>query len=89
MREAKEEIGVEVKIIGPLGDVVLWQEIPESGAEKPQVILLIHYYAEIDQEPVQGEEIKAMAWFDIDNLPKDCAPNVAPIIKKCKEMYLK
>lgn len=89
VREAKEEIGVEVKIIGPLGDVVLWQEIPESGAEKPQVILLIHYYVEIDQEPVQGEEIKAMAWFDIDNLPKDCAPNVAPIIKKYKEMYLK
>lgn len=80
---------MEVKIIGPLGDVILWQEIPESGTEKPQVILLIHYYAEIEQEPVQGDEIKAMDWFDIDNLPADSAPNVVPIIAAYKKMYQK
>lgn len=88
IREAKEEIGLEVKIIGPLGDMVLWQEIPESGTEKPQLIILIHYYAEIDQEPIAGKEIKAMGWFDINNLPVDCAPNVVPIIKAYKKMYL-
>lgn len=60
IREAKEEIGVEVKLTDVLPPMELWQEVPESGAEKPDLVLLIHYLAEIDEEPKAGKEIKAM-----------------------------
>ena len=88
IREAKEEINVEVKLTDCLPTMELWQEVPESGTEKPELILLVHYLAEIKDEPIAGEEIKAMQWFDINNLPEDCAPNVKFIFDYYKEKYL-
>lgn len=85
IREAKEEIGVTVKLIHPLKPMIIWNELPETGLDKPQAIVLIHYLAEITEEPKPGEEILAMDWFDINNLPDDCAPNVKAVI----EEYLK
>ena len=85
IREAKEEIGVEVKLIKALKPMVIWNEIPETGSEQPEAIILIHYLATINQEPKAGEQVLAMDWFDINNLPNDCAPNVRPVI----EDYLK
>ncbi|MEK7167704.1 MAG: NUDIX hydrolase [Patescibacteria group bacterium] len=85
IREAKEEIGVEVKLIKALKPMILWQETPETGSEKPEAIVLIHYLASVDQEPVPGPQTLAMDWFDIHNLPEGCAPNVMPLI----EDYLK
>lgn len=84
IREAKEEIGIDVKLIKPLSTLILWNEIPESGSDKPEVIILIHYLAEIEDEPIAGEEVLAMQWFDINNLPDDCAPNVKQIIEECR-----
>ncbi len=81
VREAKEEIGVEVKIIKPLKPLIIWNEIPETGSTQPEAIVLIHYLATIDQEPSKGKDILAMDWFDINNLPDDCAPNIMPIIQ--------
>lgn len=80
IREAKEEISLTVKLIRPLKPMILWNEIPESGSDKPQAIVLIHYLAEIDEEPKPGPETLAMDWFDINNLPDDCAPNVKEVI---------
>jgi ADP-ribose pyrophosphatase YjhB (NUDIX family) len=85
VREAQEEIGVKVKIIGELPIVALWQEDPETGQEKPELILLIHYLATINQKPKPNKEILAMRWFDIDKLPTDCAPNIKPIIQPYKK----
>lgn len=82
IREAKEEIGVEVKLIRPLKPLIVWQEIPETGSIQPEAIILIHYLASIDQEPTKGKEVMAMDWFDINNLPNDCAPNVKPVIQE-------
>lgn len=87
IREAKEEIGVTVKIIGDLPIMELWKEIPETGAEQPEIILLIHYLAKINKEPKSGPEITDMQWFDINNLPSDCSPNIKPIIKAYKKLY--
>jgi len=89
IREAHEEIGLDIKIVGYLPTLGLWQEVPESGEEKPELIVLVHYLAEIYGEPVRGLEIKAMDWFDINNLSADIAPNVKPIIDAYKKMYLK
>ncbi|MFA6594141.1 MAG: NUDIX domain-containing protein [Candidatus Buchananbacteria bacterium] len=80
IREAKEEIGVEIKLLKPLKPMLIWNEIPESGSEKPQAIVLIHYLAETAGEPVKGAETLEMGWFDINNLPNDCAPNIRPVI---------
>lgn len=81
VREAREEIGVRVRLIKPLKPLIIWNELPETGSDKPQTIILIHYLAEIDEEPVKGSGILAMDWFDINNLPTDCSPNVFEIIK--------
>ncbi len=82
IREAGEEIGVEVKLTKPLKPMIVWQEIPETGTQKPEAIVLIHYLATISEEPKKGEQVLAMDWFDINNLPEDCAPNIRPIIEE-------
>ncbi len=81
IREAKEEIGVEIKIISELPTLELWQEVPETGNQQLELIILVHYLAKINQEPIKSPEILAMEWFDINQLPDDCAPNIKPIIK--------
>lgn len=86
IREAKEEIGIKVKIIGELPTLILWQEKPESSKETPELIILVHYLAEINKEPVKGREILAMQWFAINKLPKNCATNIRPIIKAYKKL---
>jgi ADP-ribose pyrophosphatase YjhB (NUDIX family) len=86
IREAKEEINVEVKLIADLPVIELWNEVPESSSEKPELMILIHYLAEITEEPKVGEEVKAMDWFDVNNLPENCAPNVKPIIDAAKKL---
>lgn len=85
IREAKEEIGVDVKLLKPLKPLIIWNEIPETGSDKPQVIVLLHYLAEIAEEPIAGPEILAMEWFDINDLPADCSPNVFEIIDDLKK----
>ncbi|MDO8521121.1 MAG: NUDIX hydrolase [bacterium] len=81
VRESKEEIGVDVTLLYPLKPMVLWNEHPEGGGEKPQAIMLVHYCATINDEPIKGKEVLAMEWFPLDKLPHDSAPNVALVIK--------
>ncbi len=81
IRKAREEIGVQVKIIRSLNPLILWQEVPESGTEKPEATVLIHYLAEIEEDPQKGEKILDMEWFDVNNLPFDSAPNIKPVIE--------
>lgn len=87
IREAREEIGIDIKITGLLPTITLWNETPETGSGEPDVIVLFHFIAEIDDEPEAGEEILDMQWFDIDNLPSDISPNIAPTINAYKKLY--
>jgi len=87
IREAKIEIGLEVKTIGELPTIELWQETPEVNSEQPELIILVHYLAEIDGEPKKGEEVLDMQWFDINSLPNDCSPNIKPIIQAYKKLH--
>jgi len=86
IREAREEIGLEVKLIKPLKPMILWNDVPETGSDKPQVIVLIHYLAEINEEPIKGEEILEMEWFDINNLPDDSSSNIKPVIAEYQRL---
>ncbi len=85
-REAKEEIGIDIKIIKSLPTLELWQKTPETGDKKPELIILVHYLSEIYDKPIKGKGILDMQWFDIDNLPNNCAPNIAPIINGYKSL---
>jgi hypothetical protein len=62
--------------------MVVWGEVPDAGSEKPEVIMLIHYLAEISDEPIQGDQTLAMQWFDVGDLPSDCSPNIKPVIEE-------
>ncbi len=82
IREAEEEIGVAVRLIRPLKPMIIWNEKPETGSADAQAIILIHYLAEIDAEPIQGEQTLAMEWFDINDLPPGCSTNIRPVIEE-------
>ena len=76
-REVKEEMGIEIEIIRPLKPMM----VEVNG----KLVILIHYLANRVGEIKPGSDIKEWDWFDIDNLPEDCAPNIKPVI----EEYLK
>jgi ADP-ribose pyrophosphatase YjhB (NUDIX family) len=79
-REVKEEMGFEIEIIRPLKPML----VPKPN-EKDVYVVLIHYLAKRIGEIKPGADIRAWDWFDINNLPADCAPNIKPVI----EEYLK
>lgn len=76
LRETKEEIGVDIKIIKPLKTVLLWKK-PGTGEEIP--IILAHYSCKIKpkQKIMKGKEIREVTWINIKDLEKyNVAPNV-------------
>lgn len=79
-REVMEEMGIEIEIIRPIKPML----IPKPNKEGAYVVL-IHYLANRLGEIKPGADIRAWDWFDINNLPADCAPNIKPVI----EEYLK
>jgi len=75
-REVKEEMGIDVKIIRPLPTMIVKRPDTED-----QYAILVHFLAERIGEINPGPETIAWDWFDINNLPDNCAPNVYEIIK--------
>ncbi len=71
-REAKEEMGIDIKIIRPLRPLLIHT--------KEKVIVLIHFLTERTGEIVPGPDTAEWGWHDVYNLPTDCAPNVHTII---------
>src|SRR3989344_7941873 len=77
VKKATEELGLKIKIIKPLKPMVVWQ--------KDEVIILIHYLAELTSEEIKpATYIKEYAWLDINNLPEDCHQNVKTIMEEYK-----
>lgn len=75
IRRAKEEMGVDCEIIKPLKPMILWQE--------DKTIILIHYLAKRTSDKIEPADfIDVWDWFDIKNLPADCAPNIKPVIEE-------
>jgi ADP-ribose pyrophosphatase YjhB (NUDIX family) len=74
-REAKEEMGLEIKIIKPLKPML----VPKPNSNDTQAVL-IHYLAERINEIKPGPDIKEWGWFDLNNLPSDLAPNIKPVL---------
>jgi ADP-ribose pyrophosphatase YjhB (NUDIX family) len=79
-RRVKEEMGLDIEIIRPIKPMML------KKPDDPNTwIVLIHYLAKRRGEIKLGEGIKEARWFDIDDLPPDCAPNIKPVIKEYKK----
>lgn len=79
-REVQEEMGFDIEIIQPLKPMM----VPKPGDPDTWVVL-IHYLAKRLGEIRPGADIREYQWFDINNLPPDCGPNIKPVI----EEYLK
>jgi len=71
-REVMEEMGLEIEIIRPLKPMMI--SFPDK------VVILIHYLAKRIGEIKPGSDILEWAWFDVNDLPVDSAPNIAPVI---------
>lgn len=76
IREAREELGIDVVLSGD--PCVLHFERLKNGI-KEQVILL-HYLASFSGHVTPGRDVREWAWHSISNLPKDCAPNIKPVV---------
>ncbi len=79
-QRVKEEMGFDVEIIKPIKPIMI-----QKPGDLDTWVILIHYLAKRLGEIKPGPEIKKWEWFDINNLPSGCAPNIKPVI----EEYLK
>jgi ADP-ribose pyrophosphatase YjhB (NUDIX family) len=77
-REAKEEIGVDLKILDDEPFITFTRQ--EKDNEKFDIIL-VHFLAERIGEIKPGDDIDEWRWLDINNLPDDLAPNIVPALK--------
>ncbi|MFA6322150.1 MAG: NUDIX domain-containing protein [Candidatus Buchananbacteria bacterium] len=81
IKRAQEEMGLDIKIAKAIKPMVIWQG--------DQVIILIHYLAELINEEFQpADYIREWSWIDINNLPNDCSPNIKPVIEEYKKLKI-
>ncbi len=80
-REVKEEMGIDIEIITSLKPMLI---LPVGNMTEN--VILIHYLAKRIGEIKPGTDIVEWAWHDIDNLPENCAPNIAPVIESYKKL---
>ncbi|PLX28452.1 hypothetical protein C0581_02220 [Candidatus Parcubacteria bacterium] len=79
-RECKEELGIDIEIIRPLQTLAVKR--PENEKE---MAIVVHYLAKRIGEINPGPETLEWDWFDIHNLPENCAENVKIIIENIKK----
>lgn len=74
-RETKEEVGIDIEIIKQL------ETLEDVGVDGSKVTLF-HYLAKRIGEIKPDKNIIEWGWFDINNLPDNCADNVYEIIEE-------
>ncbi|MFH1592441.1 MAG: NUDIX hydrolase [Candidatus Woesearchaeota archaeon] len=83
-REVKEELNINVTL--QEDPYVMAFERNHNGIK--EYVILIHYLAKKEGEVKPGEEIEEYKWFNINDLPKDCAPNIKPTVDFFKEKWI-
>ncbi len=78
IREVKEEMGLEIKILNAEPFFFYTQKQSEEGLKD---VILAHYLAEKIGEIKPGEDIREWKWFEINDLPANLAPNIIPTLK--------
>ena len=84
IREVKEEINADIKILKPLNPMIIYKN-PQTKEE--MTIVLIHYLAELlnKQEIKPIPPIKEVKWLDIEEIKNGkyfIAPNIKFLIEK-------
>ncbi len=79
-REVKEEMGIEIKNLVAIKPMMI-----KHPDKKDTILVLIHYLAKRIGEIKLGDDIEEYKWFDIDDLPTNCAPNIKPVIENYRE----
>jgi ADP-ribose pyrophosphatase YjhB (NUDIX family) len=77
-REAKEEMGIDLKILDDNPFITFVRQ--EKDGQMVDIIL-VHFLTERIGEIKPGEDIREWDWLDINNLPEDLGPNVIPALK--------
>lgn len=81
IREAMEELGIEVEIIDPVPFVTYaTKEIADEVFE----VELVHFLAKRIGNIKPGRDIREWGWFEISHLPENIAPNIVPALKHFK-----
>ncbi|KKR08321.1 MAG: hypothetical protein UT32_C0002G0084 [Parcubacteria group bacterium GW2011_GWC2_39_14] len=75
-RRVKEEMGFDVEIIRTLKPMMVKHQTKENTQ-----VILIHFLSKRLGEINPGADIREWNWFDINNLPDDCAPNIGPVVE--------
>jgi ADP-ribose pyrophosphatase YjhB (NUDIX family) len=78
-REAKEELGIKIKIIQPVRPMII-----KDKTNPKKITVLIHYLAKRIGKIKPGKQTIEWGWFDINKLPKNCAKNVIEVMKDLK-----
>ncbi len=77
IREAKEELGIDIEILRPLKTVIIKRPDVADGWA-----VLIHFLVRRKGEPtIQPGKTVEFGWFDIHDLPKNCTQNVSEVIE--------
>lgn len=81
IREAREELGIDIKIIRPLETIMMKR--PDAPGE---YALLVHFLADFEGEPAPPKnETVEWIWAPIDDIPKNCTENVFEVLKRYRE----
>ncbi|KKQ45818.1 MAG: hypothetical protein US63_C0010G0015 [Candidatus Moranbacteria bacterium GW2011_GWC2_37_8] len=78
IRRAKEELGIDIKITN--SEPFLLHTSKERDGEIFDVIL-VHFLADFSGEIHPSDEVREFEWHKINNLPKNLAPNILPVLK--------
>lgn len=81
-REVKEEMGINVKITTAIKPMII-----NAPDQNNTIAILVHYLAKRIGEIKPAKNIENWEWFDINNLPQNCAPNIKPVIEEYKKLY--
>lgn len=78
-REAKEEMGIDLKILSEIPFFLHTSKETEKGKID---VILVHYLAERIGEIKPGEDIREWKWIPLEDLQKEnLAPNIIPTLK--------
>ncbi len=74
VREAQEELGINIEIIRPLRPLLV------KRPDKDGFAILIHFLAQRISDIIPGKNIAEWGWFNINALPENCTPSIRMVL---------
>ncbi len=90
VRETKEEINLDIRIVKPLAPIIKWRNEYHNA-----VIILFHFLCEVVKGKIRHNvtnepqyDVTAHKWIPLENIPKSeikIAPNILALINELKD----